>query len=244
MPWYTTSHTADQVKRERSEARFDIRTLVTGVIVPITVGILATRVDDYRAWLLVGMGVVAVIASAVPHLTQRYMRWLARRSDTRLARKYYPRVQVLFARFGEFTASDRSGNLHFVLSSDLRSPPPGVVEALSIGDQHTFNSWWHTVNIRVQSARPTVDELVRSLGDLAALANAYKQCCFDPVFARPTTAFREALDPRACAELEAVREQFNSYLTQVQETIDQLGTDVRSVPPPRHWLQRPKPLLR
>lgn len=226
---------------QASEARLDLRTIVTGVLVPIGVGLIATQVDLRRALLIGGIAVVAMVIGLVPRLRERTRRWVARRADARLARVLMPTIRELFDRFGRLTYTDRNDNLHYVLTSGLGGSH-SVFAQMKVTDQHLFHSWWYALNRRVQSSRATIDEAMAAVDELHTLINAYKRGCFDPVFDRPSTELLEVLDARVAVELESVRERFNSYLSRVEEVADRLSKQTTSAQPQIFFLERPKPL--
>lgn len=226
---------------ENTNARFDLQTTLATIVVPIAALLASTQVDpESRKWLF-GMGSLAIIANGAPHGMRWWRRWRKRRSDVRLASECAPRIQRLFARFGYFV-SDDSGTLHHVVRNHLQATPRSVLDALNIGDHYALSAWWSSVNERVQAARPSIGEAVRTMGDLCALMNMYKIQCFDPVFDRATPELLRSLTPEARAELEAAREQYAAYRTVVNEAAEHLVREAKSVAPPRWHLQQPKPL--
>jgi hypothetical protein len=228
-------------ERDAKHSRIDLRTAITGIGVPIVVALIATRLDLYRGALLVGLAIVAVIVGAVPHLFRRFRNWWDRRADDKTARQVAPQLRTLYERFGDFTRSDRSNNLHWVVAN-LRSPN-GISMSVKLADQHIFYSWWHVLNRRVQANRKqSMQELLWSIEDLSALISAYKRESFDPLFDRAGPDVLARLDGRACAELTLVREAFNDYLSRVEELTELVAAKIRVGGQPRFYVERPKPL--
>jgi len=225
----------------QADARLDLRTILTGVVVPIAVGLMATQVDPRRGAVLAVIALGAMVIGLVPQLLTRTRRWHAKRADARLARELMPTIKDLFNRFGNFTYADRGNTLHYVLTSELREAR-AIVDSLRVADQQLFHCWWNALNRRVQLSRTSIVEAMAAVDELHTLINAYKRGCFDPVFDRANGEFLSSLTPRVASELESVREAFNGYLSRFEEVTDRISSQTTTVQPQRFFIDRPKPL--
>jgi hypothetical protein len=224
-----------------AESRLDVQAILATVVVPIASVVASTQVDPRSRPLLIAIGIVAITYNGFPRAVRAWRRRIIRRADARLAREVMPKIRGIFARFGAFVG-EGDGTLHYVVRRYLPATPAPVLDALKIGDQYTLNSWWSTLNARVQASQPSIEEAVRSVSDLSALMNTYKWSCLDAVYDRATPEFLASLTSEARAELESAREQYLAYWAVVNETSDQLVRGVKSVTVPRYHFQKPKPL--
>jgi hypothetical protein len=218
----------------------DMPAFLATVVVPLATVIASTQVDPRTRPWLIALGIVAIFVSGAPSAIRASRMWMARRADARLARETMPKIRAVFARFGQFV-TEGDGNVHHVLRRFV--PPPSVaMPHPAIGDQFIFNAWWSTINSRVQAGKPSIEEAVRSMGDLCALMNSYKSFCLDPVLERATPEFVQSLTAEARAELQVAREGYLAYRASVMDVAELLMKEARSVTAPGYYFQQPKPL--
>src|SRR5438067_1875400 len=99
MPQWSANHRAMFVDQQKApnaaETRLDVRTILTGIVVPIGVALIATQVDWRRGAALAAVAIAAMVLGAMPHLRDRSRRRVASRSDARLARAVMPTIKEL-----------------------------------------------------------------------------------------------------------------------------------------------------
>lgn len=214
---------------------------IVPVIAAVAVIIAQLQRQETLMWALLAVFVFSLLGVFFPQVIAWAKGRRQSRKDDRIARQQFRALKGFVGRFGEFVAWGQPPSVDGAIANAF-GKSFDTLKKFGIPSINLFWGLWNDVNARAARQKPGLVSFETITSELSTLISTYDNFAMQVVFDQFPQELRTALDDRAKSELNACREQFNSFLNEYEALLRGFGDDFLQRHPFVYSFSRVKPL--
>lgn len=215
----------EETSQQPKLTAFDYTTKLIVPVLAIVATVLLAFYGKKSAiiWGLMGLAALSLALGFSGQLKNAIAALLEGRKDRRAVKFYFPRLQKLVVRFGDFVDGGRSDTLHYIADSFLCEGHGQRIALLGMPNMAAWSGRFGLFAGSLDCRRPTLAGLQLAVLEFHDLLGTYINLCAATVFSRLPQELATTIPPRARVELAAFQQRFERYVSDAELLLKEIS---------------------